>query len=330
MKNTLYIVIPCYNEEAVLEETSKRLSEKMNHLISSGYISDKSKVLFVDNGSEDSTWEKIKQLHEKNDLFSGISLSRNKGYQNGIMAGLMAAKKYCDFAITMDADLQDDINATDEMVKKYLEGSEVVYGVRSSRRTDTFLKRFTAESFYKFMKILGDEIVFNHGDFRLMSVRVLDALQEYKEVNLFLRGIVPQIGFKSDCVYYERHKRFAGKSKYHIRALLSFALDGLTSFSAKPLKLIAITGILISFVSFIAFIWAFAGYFFGNTGVVGWTSLICSLWFLGGLQIFFLGVIGEYIGRIYSEAKRRPRYIISDTLLDEERFAQVENSAQNI
>lgn len=235
------------------------------------------------------------------------------------MAGLMTVKKYCDFAITMDADLQDDINAIDDIVQKYLEGNDVVYGVRNSRTSDTFFKKITAEGFYKLMKILGVEIIFNHADFRLMSVRVLNALQEYKEVNLFLRGIIPQIGFKSDCVYYERHERFAGESKYPLKKMISFALEGITSFSVKPLKLIAMTGIFISLMSFIAFIWVFAGYFFYNTVIIGWTSLICSLWFFGGLQIFFLGVIGEYIGRIYSETKGRPRYIISDILLDEQK-----------
>lgn len=318
MRNILYIVVPCYNEEAVLPETSKRLLEKYKELTEEKLISEESRIVFVNDGSKDSTWEIISRLHDENIIFSGINLSKNKGHQNAVMAGLMTVKDRCDIAITLDADLQDDINAIDEMVKKYHAGNDVVYGVRSSRKTDTFFKRFTAESFYKFMKIMGVDVVFNHADFRLMSNRVLDALSEYKEFNLFLRGIIPQIGFKSDCVYYERHERFAGESKYPLKKMLSFAVDGITSFSVKPLKIIANTGIIISALSIIAFFWVFIGHFVSNSATaLGWPSIMCSIWFLGGLQIFFLGIIGEYIGKIYSEAKGRPRYVIQSELFDD-------------
>lgn len=318
MRNILYIVVPCYNEEAVLPETSKRLLEKYKELTEEKLISEESRIVFVNDGSKDSTWEIISRLHDENIIFSGINLSKNKGHQNAVMAGLMTVKDRCDIAITLDADLQDDINAIDEMVKKYHSGNDVVYGVRSSRKTDTFFKRFTAESFYKFMKIMGVDVVFNHADFRLMSNRVLDALSEYKEFNLFLRGIIPQIGFKSDCVYYERHERFAGESKYPLKKMLSFAVDGITSFSVKPLKIIANTGIIISALSIIAFLWVFIGHFVSNSATaLGWPSIMCSIWFLVGLQIFFLGIIGEYIGKIYSEAKGRPRYVIQSELFDD-------------
>lgn len=318
MRNILYIVVPCYNEEAVLPETSKRLLEKYKELTEEKLISEESRIVFVNDGSKDSTWEIISRLHDENIIFSGINLSKNKGHQNAVMAGLMTVKDRCDIAITLDADLQDDINAIDEMVKKYHAGNDVVYGVRSSRKTDTFFKRFTAESFYKFMKIMGVDVVFNHADFRLMSNRVLDALSEYKEFNLFLRGIIPQIGFKSDCVYYERHERFAGESKYPLKKMLSFAVDGITSFSVKPLKIIANTGIIISALSIIAFLWVFIGHFVSNSATaLGWPSIMCSIWFLGGLQIFFLGIIEEYIGKIYSEAKGRPRYVIQSELFDD-------------
>ncbi len=318
MRNILYIVVPCYNEEAVLPETSKRLLEKYKELTEEKLISEESRIVFVNDGSKDSTWEIISRLHDENIIFSGINLSKNKGHQNAVMAGLMTVKDRCDIAITLDADLQDDINAIDEMVKKYHSGNDVVYGVRSSRKTDTFFKRFTAESFYKFMKIMGVDVVFNHADFRLMSNRVLDALSEYKEFNLFLRGIIPQIGFKSDCVYYERHERFAGESKYPLKKMLSFAVDGITPFSVKPLKIIANTGIIISALSIIAFFWVFIGHFVSNSATaLGWPSIMCSIWFLGGLQIFFLGIIGEYIGKIYSEAKGRPRYVIQSELFDD-------------
>lgn len=311
MNTKLYMVIPCYNEEAVLHETAKRLKEKYEALIAAGQISSESRIVFVNDGSKDKTWEIIRELHESNSYFSGVNLSRNRGHQNAVLAGLMTVKDLCDAAITMDADLQDDIDAIDEMVQKYHEGCEVVYGVRNSRKTDTFFKRFTAEGFYKFMKLMGVDIVFNHADFRLMSSRVLDALSEYKEVNLFLRGIVPQIGYKSDSVYYERHERFAGESKYPLKKMLAFAMDGITSFSVKPLKMITNLGLLLFVLSIIAFIWVFVGALLGKTEI-GWPSIMCSIWALGGLQIFFLGIIGEYIGKIYFETKARPRFFVAD------------------
>lgn len=317
MRPILYMVIPCYNEQDVLHETSKQLKNKFTNLIGNDVISKESKIVFVNDGSKDKTWDIICELHKSDSMFSGINLSRNRGHQNAVLAGLMTVKDFCDAIITMDADLQDDIDTIDKMVEKLSEGNDVVYGVRNSRKTDTFFKRFTAESFYKFMKLMGVDIVFNHADFRLMSKRVLEALSDYKEVNLFLRGIVPQIGFKSDNAYYERHERFAGESKYPLKKMISFAVDGITSFSVKPLKIIASTGIAISAFSLIAFLWFFIGHLINSKiAVTGWTSLMCSVWFLGGLNIFFLGIIGEYIGKIYSETKSRPRYIIKDNLLE--------------
>lgn len=316
MSNILYIVIPCYNEEEVLPETARQLKEKVNNLIKADVISNKSRVLLIDNGSWDKTWEIINVLHKQDKLFVGISLAKNHGHQNGLLAGLMLTKQHSDMVITMDADLQDDINAIDEMLQKYYLGNDVVYGVRNSRSSDSFFKRFTAELFYKFMKLMGVDIVFNHGDFRLMSKRVLEALSEYREVNLFLRGIVPDIGFNSDCVYHERHARFAGKSKYGLSSLFSLAANGITSFSVKPLKIITAVGITISVISMLAFIWFFIGGLRTHTDI-GWPSIMCSIWGLGGLQIIFLGIIGEYIGKIYFEAKGRPRYVIKSILLDE-------------
>lgn len=315
---TLYIVIPCYNEEAVIPETAKRLKEKYEALMASGMISEKSRILFINNGSHDKTWELIKELHEKDKVYSGLSLPKNCGHQNGVLAGLMQVKDICDCAISMDADLQDDINAIDEMVNLYNnEGTEIVYGVRSSRKKDTFFKRFTAESFYKFMKAMGVDIVFNHADFRLMSNRALQALSEYKEVNLFLRGIVPLIGLKSDNVYYERHERFAGKSKYPLNSMISLAVNGITSFSVKPLKIITGTGIIISVLSVVAFLFIFIAHFVSDKiALAGWPSIMCSIWFLGGIQIFFIGIIGEYIGKMYAETKQRPRYFVEDFLND--------------
>lgn len=317
MRNILYMVVPCYNEEEVLPETANRLREKYEHLISGGIVAAESKIIFVNDGSKDQTWNFIEQLHKKDPLFSGVNLSCNKGHQNAVLAGLMVAREYCDMAITMDADLQDDIDAIDEMVQKYYEGSDVVYGVRSSRETDTFFKRFTAEGFYKFMKVMGVDIVFNHADFRLMSVRVLDALSEYGEVNLFIRGIVPQIGFKSTNIYYDRHERFAGESKYPLKKMISFAVDGITSFSVRPLKIITNIGISLFLISILAFLWVFIGGL-SRQAETGWPSMMCSIWALGGLQIFFLGIIGEYIGKIYFEVKKRPRYIIKDILLEQQ------------
>lgn len=314
----LYMIIPCYNEEEVLHETAKQLKEKYQDLIKQQSISEKSRIVFVNDGSKDKTWQIIESLHkEEPELFSGINLARNSGHQNAVLAGLMTVKELCNMAITMDADLQDDINTIDAMVEKYYEGNQVVYGVRNSRETDTFFKKFTAESFYKFMKSMGADVVYNHADFRLMSKRVLQELSNFKEVNLFLRGMVPLIGFQSCNVYYERHERFAGESKYPLKKMLAFAINGITSFSTKPLKMITFLGLIMSTVSLIAFIWAFITKFTGHSEI-GWSSTICSIWLIGGLQLFCLGIIGEYIGKIYHEVKQRPRYIVSEFLNKEE------------
>lgn len=310
----LYMVVPCYNEEEVLHETAKQLSEKFANLAEKQLISPKSRVVFVNDGSKDKTWEIIQELHkDKPELFSGINLARNSGHQNAVLAGLMTVKELCDMAITMDADLQDDINAIDMMLEKYYEGNHVVYGVRSQRKTDTFFKRFTAQSFYKFMRVMGADVVYNHADFRLMSSRVLNELAGFKEVNLFLRGLVPLIGFQSTNVFYERRERFAGESKYPLKKMISFAMNGITSFSVKPLKMITSFGFFMVIVSIIAFIWAFVSKLVGNTEL-GWSSTLCSIWLIGGIQILCLGIIGEYIGKIYEEVKQRPRYIIADFL----------------
>lgn len=308
------MVVPCYNEEAVLHETAKQLREKYTSLIEKKLISPLSRVVFVNDGSKDATWKIITELHkEAPQFFSGVNLAHNAGHQNAVLAGLMTVKDICDMSITMDADLQDDINAIDEMVQKYYEGNQVVYGVRSARKTDTFFKKFTAESFYKFMKVMGADVVYNHADFRLMSKRVLQELSNFKEVNLFLRGMVPLIGFQSCSVYYERHERFAGESKYPLKKMLSFAINGITSFSTKPLKMITTLGFVMSLLSVIAFIWAFVAKFAGFSEL-GWSSTICSIWLIGGLQLFCLGIIGEYVGKIYAEVKARPRFIVADFL----------------
>ena len=312
-KEIMYIVIPCYNEEKVLEETTKKLKIKLEKLISDKIISEKSRVMYVNDGSKDKTWEIIKDINKNEKLFTGISLSRNRGHQNALLAGLMTAKKYADFVISMDADLQDDINAIDEMIEKYYEGNEIVYGVRSARKKDTFFKRFTAESFYKIMNKLGVEVVFNHADYRLTSKKVLDNLENFEEVNLFLRGMFPLIGYKSDIVYYERNERFAGESKYPLKKMINFALDGITSFSVKPIRLILNVGIIIFIISIIMILYALINKIIGNT-VSGWTFIVCSIWLIAGVQMMSLGVIGEYIGKIYSETKRRPKYIIEYNL----------------
>ncbi len=310
------MVIPCYNEEEVLRVTAERMREKYISLAQQKLISPESRIVFVNDGSKDSTWDIIRELHEVSpNLFSGIDLAHNSGHQNAVLAGLMTVKDICDISITMDADLQDDINAVDEMVKKYYEGNQVVYGVRSSRKTDTFFKKFTAESFYKFMKLMGADVVYNHADFRLMSRRVLEELAGFKEVNLFLRGMVPLIGFKSCSVFYERSERFAGESKYPLRKMISFAVNGITSFTTKPLKFITATGFIMSVMSVFAFIWAFVAKFAGFAEL-GWSSLLCSIWLIGGLQLFCLGIIGEYVGKIYAEVKHRPRFIVADFLND--------------
>lgn len=305
----LYMAIPCYNEEEVLHETAKRLEEKYYELKKNGKISDKSRVVFIDDGSRDKTWEIIEELHEQNEMFSGIKLSRNRGHQNALLCGLMTVRELADAVISMDADLQDDINAIDGMIDKYIEGCDVVYGVRSARTTDTFFKRFTAEGFYKLMNMMGANIVFNHADFRLMSKRALEGFSEFKEVNLFLRGIVPMVGYKSDIVTYERAERFAGESKYPLKKMLAFAFEGITSLSTKPIKLITGIGFIIFAVSIIMVIYNIIRFFMGAT-VPGWASLAVSIWALGGIQLISIGLIGEYIGKIYLESKHRPRYIV--------------------
>ncbi|MFT8347767.1 glycosyltransferase family 2 protein [Clostridium saccharoperbutylacetonicum] len=315
MKDILYLVIPCYNEEQVLHETSKRLLEKINTMISNELISCESKILFVNDGSKDKTWDIIEQLHSKNSIFSGINLSRNRGHQNALLAGLMTAKEYADMTISLDADLQDDVGVIDKFVEQYYNGSDIVYGVRSSRQTDTFFKRTSALAFYKLMNILGVDAIFNHADYRLMSKRALEGLSQYKEVNLFLRGMIPLIGYRYSIVEYERHERFAGESKYPLKKMIAFALDGITSLSIKPIRIITMLGFTIFFVSVIALIYSIVVKFFGST-VTGWTSLTLSIWMIGGIQLLSLGVIGEYIGKIYNETKQRPRFIISDKLID--------------
>lgn len=316
MKEILYLVIPCYNEEEVLQETAKRLLLKINNMISKEIISKESKILFVNDGSKDKTWSIIEELHTKDNIFSGINLSRNRGHQNALLAGLMTAKEYADMTISLDADLQDDVEVIDKFVEQYYEGSDVVYGVRSSRQTDTFFKKSTALLFYKFMKGLGVDMVYNHADYRLMSKRALDGLSEFTEVNLFLRGMVPLVGYKYSIVEYERHERFAGESKYPLKKMISFALDGITSLSIKPIRIISGLGFTIFFISVIALLYSFIVKFTGYT-ITGWTSLTISIWMLGGVQLLCLGVIGEYIGKIYNETKRRPRFIIADKLIDD-------------
>lgn len=314
MPETLYMVVPCYNEQEVLHETARQLKAKYETLIQQNLISSESRIVFVNDGSKDSTWSVIQELHrEQPHFFSGINLAHNSGHQNAVLAGLMSVKDICDMAITMDADLQDDINTIDAMVKKYYEGNQVVYGVRSARKTDTFFKKFTAESFYKFMKLMGADVVYNHADFRLMSSRVLQELSGFREVNLFLRGMIPLIGFQSCNVYYERHERFAGESKYPLKKMLSFAVNGITSFSTKPLKLITSLGFIMFVISVIAFIWSFIVKIAGLS-VGGWSSTMCSIWLIGGLQLLCLGIIGEYVGKIYAEVKQRPRFIVADFL----------------
>jgi len=311
---TVYFVIPCYNEEAVLDETVKRLTAKFNSMKAASLADDKSRMLLVDDGSRDKTWEIISRLNKENPYVEGVKLAHNRGHQNALIAGLETAMKYCDCAISLDADLQDDTDVIDEFVKKYLDGCDVVYGVRNKRETDTFFKRATAEGFYKVMNILGVDLVFNHADYRLMSRRALEALSEYREVNLFLRGIVPLIGYRSDYVYYDRRERFAGESKYPLKKMIAFAMEGVTSFSVKPLKLISNLGIFISIMSIFGLLYALISHFFFDT-VSGWTATVCSIWLLGGLQMLSLGVVGEYIGKIYNEVKERPRYRI-ETYLD--------------
>ena len=317
MKPILYIVIPCYNEEKVLPITSGMFQEKITGLIEAGKVSEKSRILFVNDGSRDTTWDIIRNLAKTNEHYMGICLSRNRGHQNALLAGLMEAKDQCDITISIDCDGQDDINAMDEMVDAYLEGAEVVYGVRSKRETDTFFKRFTAESFYKLLNWMGAEVVFNHADYRLVSARVLNAFADFKEVNIFLRGMFPLVGFKSTSVYYERHERLAGESHYPLKKMLALAFDGITSLSIKPIRIITGLGIAISFVSFLLIVYTLVSYFSGNT-VPGWSSSLIATCLLGGIQLISLGVIGEYVGKIYLETKQRPRFIVSQRTSDEE------------
>ncbi|MDE5630508.1 MAG: glycosyltransferase family 2 protein, partial [Bacilli bacterium] len=309
----LNLVIPCYNEGEALPYTKKELDRKMHDLINKKIINAKSKVVLVNDGSKDNTWEEIENMNKTDKMYVGIKLSHNRGHQNALLAGLMYAKDHADIAISMDADLQDDINVMDDMIAKYKEGSDIVYGVRNSRKSDTFFKRFTAEGFYRFMSLMGVDIVFNHADCRLMSRRALEGLAEYQEVNLFLRGIVPQIGYKTDIAYYSRNERVAGESKYPLKKMLSFALEGITSCSVKPLKMITAIGFIILLLSFIILIYSVIMKLIGNT-VSGWTFIVCSIWLIGGIQTLCLGIIGEYIGKIYNETKHRPRYIIESIL----------------
>ena len=310
-KPVLYIVVPCYNEEKVLPITNKMFEDKIEELIKNNKINTKSKVLFVNDGSKDLTWNIIKDLSEKSKYIEGISLSRNRGHQNALLAGLMEAKELCDISISIDCDGQDDINAMNEMVDKYLEGYDVVYGARSKRETDTFFKKFTAESYYKVLNTMGAEVVYNHADYRLLSSKVLNELNDFKEVNLFLRGLIPLVGFKSTVVYYERKERIAGESHYSLSKMITFAVDGITSLSIKPIRIITSFGIIVALLSFIGVIYSLIKYFSGAT-VQGWTSMTCIICFVSGIQLISLGVIGEYVGKTYLETKQRPRYIVSE------------------
>lgn len=309
----LYVIIPCYNEEAVIEHTVEELTPVLEDLTRGEKIAPGSRVLLVDDGSKDTTWEKIEALHQTNPYVCGLKLAHNRGHQNALMAGLMEARNYCDCAVSMDADLQDDIHALEAFVDRFNEGTDIVYGVRNKRDTDTFFKRTTALGFYKVMRLLGVDTVYNHADYRLMSRRALDALSDYKEVNLFLRGIVPMIGYSTDYVYYDRIERYAGESKYPFRRMLSFAMDGITSFSVRPLRMIAAAGIVIGCLSVIGLLYAVISKLCG-VAVSGWTAIVCSIWLLGGIQLFCTGVVGEYIGKIYSEVKARPRYRVETFL----------------
>lgn len=311
MPPVLYIVVPCYNEEEALPITSESFLAELETLINKEKISPESRVLFVNDGSNDGTWDIITELSERDEHFIGISLSRNQGHQNALLAGLAEAKNNCDITVSIDCDGQDDISAVEKMIDEYMNGSEVVYGVRSSRDSDTFFKRFTAESFYRLLETMGAEVVFNHADYRLVSSKALDGLSQFQEKNLYLRGIFPLIGFKSSTVEYQRHERLAGKTHYPLRKMAALAVDGVTSLSVKPLRIITVLGLIISVISFIGTIWAFVMHCIGST-VDGWASVTCIVCFLGGIQLVSLGVIGEYIGKIYMEVKGRPRYIISE------------------
>ncbi len=311
MKPVLYLVVPCFNEEEVLPVTSKMFLGKIRSLIENGKVSDKSRILYVNDGSRDGTWKIIKKLSKENELVEGISLSRNRGHQNALLAGLCEATDKCDITISIDCDGQDDINAVDSMVDEYLSGSEIVYGIRSSRKTDSFFKRSTARLFYKLMSFMGVETVYDHADYRLVSSKVLKSFSDFKEVNIFLRGMFPLVGYKSTCVYYERHERMAGKSKYSPAKMLSLALDGITSLSVKPIRIITLFGCLVALLSFIGIMWSVIVQLTGNS-VAGWASLTAILCFIGGVQLISLGIIGEYIGKIYLETKGRPRFIVEE------------------
>ena len=317
MPAKIYLVVPCYNEEEVLPETTRRLTEKLEEMIASGRASADSRILYVDDGSADRTWEIISRQHEENPMVLGLKLAHNRGHQNALLAGLMAAKDEADCAVSMDADLQDDVDALDEFADKFAQGCDIVYGVRNKRDTDTFFKRASALAFYRLMQILGVDMVYNHADYRLMSRRALDALSEYREVNLFLRGLVPLIGYRCDYVYYDRHERFAGESKYPLKKMISFAIDGITSFSVKPLKIISNLGLIVSALSVLGLLYALISWATGNV-VAGWTATVSSIWLLGGLQMLCLGVVGGYIGKIYSEVKARPRIRIEEYLRPED------------
>ncbi len=316
MKPILYIVVPCYNEEDVLPQTSSLFATKINDLYIDGKISEKSRVLFVNDGSKDSTWENITNLSKENDVFEGISLSRNRGHQNALLAGLDQARKYADITVSIDCDGQDDINAIDKMVDAYLDGSDIVYGVRKDRKSDTTFKRITAQGFYKFLNLMGAEVVYNHADYRLMSKRALDEFFKFEEVNIYLRGMVPLVGFKSSIVYYDRSPRIAGKSHYPLRKMLSLAFNGITSLSVKPIRMITTVGVFVSLISFLLIVWSVITHFIGSA-VSGWASLLSAISFFGGIQLISLGVIGEYIGKIYTEVKKRPRYIIDKKTYEE-------------
>lgn len=311
----LYLAIPCYNEEEVLRDSAEKLIKKYDQMMTEGKISFDSKIVFIDDGSKDKTWSIISELHNENSVFQGIKLSRNRGHQNALLCGLMTLKDKADAVISIDADLQDDINVFDEMVEKYENGCDVVYGVRSKRETDSFFKRFTAESFYKILDRMGAKVIFNHADFRLMSKRALNAFSLYKETNIFLRGMVPLIGYKSDIVTYERTERLAGESKYPLKKMLALAWEGITSMSIQPIRLITWLGAIVFAISFIFIIYSLVSFFVG-AAVSGWASTLCSIWALGGLQLLAIGIIGEYIGKIYLETKHRPRFIVEEFLED--------------
>ncbi len=311
----LFLVIPCYNEEEVLTETVKRLTDKLERMMAKGLVSSDSRMLFVNDGSKDRTWQMLQQAHKENPLVAAVHLSRNKGHQNALLAGLMTALPHCDLTISLDADLQDDLEVLDQFVDAYHNGCDVVYGVRNSRQTDTAFKRNTALAFYKVMELFGAEVIYNHADYRLMSKAALAALSEFREVNLFLRGIVPLVGFQSTTVTYDRGERFAGESKYPLKKMLAFAMEGITSFSIKPIRMITALGVCIFLASLVMLVYSVIVWILQQTEP-GWSSLIVSVWAIGGLQLLSIGVIGEYIGKIYLETKARPRYIIETVLLD--------------